>query len=134
MSEEFGGVGGQAYARYAATSGEKHVAALESDRGGFAPVGFSVPNDDVAATLTAWEDYLRPVQATELTIGEGGTDIDPLAAQGVATFGFVPESAHYFDLHHSALDRLEAVKPAELHAGAAAMAVLTYLLAEVGLP
>ena len=56
-----------------------------------------------------------------------------LSAQGAVTLGYVPDSTHYFDFHHSARDRIEAVDIRELHAGAAAIATLTYLLAEKGL-
>jgi hypothetical protein len=47
--------------------------------------------------------------------------------------GFTPVTTHYFDFHHSTRDRIEAVNRDELHQGAAAIAILTYLLAEKGL-
>ena len=59
--------------------------------------------------------------------------LDPFARRARRRhLGFVPDSTHYFDFHHSARDRLEAVDRKELHAGAAALATLTYLLAENG--
>jgi hypothetical protein len=135
MAEEWGGRGGKEYARQAKRKGEKHLAAIESDQGGFEPVGFTVQNSPQALRqIQSWEKYLAPLKATQFTQGSGGTDIEPLAeATGAVAFGFVPQSKHYFDFHHSALDQLSAVNAEELHQGAAAMAVLTYLLAEKGL-
>jgi Zn-dependent M28 family amino/carboxypeptidase len=134
MSEEFGGDGGKEYAKQAGTSREKHIAAIESDRGGFQPTGFDVDGDSgTLATVRGWEKYLAAASAGHIAAGYSGTDVETLDALSVATFGLIPEPRHYFDFHHSALDRIEAVNPAELKAGASAMAVFAYLLAENGL-
>lgn len=131
MAEEFGGNGAKEYARQAKEKREKHVAAIESDRGGFGPVGFEVEkNDRALAKIKEWTPYLAPLHAGSIEKGGSGADVELLAAQGAVTIGFIPVSTHYFDFHHSALDRMEAVNKEELHEGAAAMAVLTYLLAE----
>jgi carboxypeptidase Q len=131
MAEEFGGIGAKEYARQAKAKGEKHYAAIESDAGGFAPVGFSVEGSDGAvAAIKRWAPYLAPLHADSIEKGGSGTDVQPLGALGAVTLSYVPESTHYFDFHHSARDRIEAVDATELHAGAAAMAILTYLLAE----
>jgi hypothetical protein len=133
MAEEFGAFGALEYARQAKAKGEKHVAALESDSGGFAPVGFQVEGgDEKVAALKRFIPYLSPLHAGSIEKGWSGTDVAPLSAQGAITLGFVPVSTHYFDYHHSARDRIEAVDSKDLHAGAAAIATLTYLLAEKG--
>ncbi|HEV3083766.1 MAG TPA: M20/M25/M40 family metallo-hydrolase, partial [Gemmataceae bacterium] len=134
MAEEFGGFGAEEYASQVKAKGEKHLAALESDSGGFAPVGFAVEGSDRAlAAVQRWAPYLAPLHAGSIEKGGSGSDVAPLGALGAVTLGFVPDSTHYFDFHHSARDRIEAVDIKELHAGAAAMATLTYLLAEKGL-
>ena len=134
MSEEFGGFGGKEYAQQVAIRHEKHIAALESDRGGFAPGGFTVAaaDDKVKTFVGNWIPYLTPVHATQFTSGEGGTDVSPLEEMGTATFGLVPATSGYFALHHSSLDRIDAIDPKDLSAGAAAMAVFIYLAAELG--
>jgi acetylornithine deacetylase/succinyl-diaminopimelate desuccinylase-like protein len=133
MAEEFGAFGAAEYASQAKAKGEKHVAAIESDSGGFAPVGFGVDGDDAAvASVKRWAPYLTTLHAGSIDKGGSGSDVGPLKALGAVTIGYIPESTHYFDYHHSARDRIEAVDSKELHAGAAAMAVLTYLLAEKG--
>jgi hypothetical protein len=134
MAEEFGSFGGKEYTERVKASGEKHIAAIESDRGGFAPVGFEVESgDEAVAAVKRRAPYLKPVHADSIEKGGSGADIAGLAALGTVTIGYVPDSTHYFDFHHSAKDRIEAVDAKELNEGAAAMAILTYLLAEDGL-
>jgi hypothetical protein len=134
MAEELGCFGAKEYARQAKANGEKHLAALESDAGGFAPVGFEmVGSDQALAALKRWVPYLAPLHADAIEKGGSGADVEPLAAQGAVALGFIPDSTHYFDFHHSARDRFDAVDRKDLNAGAAAVAVLTYLLAEKGL-
>ncbi len=130
MAEEFGGFGGEEYAKQASFKKENHVAAIESDRGGFTPRGFETSDDKAIQKLTAWKDYLAPLNADLIKTGEGGTDIEPLHPSGTLQFGFYPDSARYFDYHHAETDTMDAVNKRELHLGAAAMSVLTYLLSE----
>jgi carboxypeptidase Q len=133
MAEELGGIGANEYAARAKEKGEKHYAAIESDRGGAAPVGFAVEGSEKnLAAVKRWAPYLAPLHADLIEKGGSGTDVEPLAPLGAITIGYVPESTHYFDYHHSARDRIEAVDAKELNGGAAAMAVLSYLLAEKG--
>jgi carboxypeptidase Q len=40
----------------------------------------------------------------------------------------------YFEFHHSANDTIDAVNDRELELGAIAMAIMSYLLAEEGVP
>jgi acetylornithine deacetylase/succinyl-diaminopimelate desuccinylase-like protein len=134
MAEEFGAIGAQEYARQAKAQGEKHLAAIESDSGGFAPVGFQVEGSDGAvAAVQRWAPYLTALHAGSIEKGWSGADVAPLGALGAVPVGYIADSTHYFDFHHCARDRLEAVDHKELHAGAAALATLTYLLAEKGM-
>ncbi|HET6323496.1 MAG TPA: M20/M25/M40 family metallo-hydrolase, partial [Planctomycetaceae bacterium] len=134
MAEEFGGIGATQYANQVKAKGEKHYAAIESDSGGFAPVGFGIDGGDAKVeALKRFAPYLGLVHADTIKKGGGGTDIEPLAPFGTITIGYIPDATHYFDFHHSSLDRLEAVNADELNGGAAAMATLTYLIAEKGL-
>jgi carboxypeptidase Q len=134
MSEEFDGSGSVEYASQAKAKHEKHVAALESDSGGAAPVGFTVEGkEESLEAVKRWAPYLTSLHADSIEKGGSGADVGKLAEQGTLCLGFVPVSTHYFDFHHSARDRFEAVNRDELHQGAAAMAILTYLLAEKGI-
>jgi hypothetical protein len=134
MAEELGGNGAKEYASQVKAKGEKHIAAIESDRGGFAPVGFEVEGDArQVASVARWSRYLAPLHAESIEKGGSGSDVGPLGPLGAVPIGYIPDSTHYFDFHHSARDRIEAVNAKELNAGAAAMAVLTYLIAEEGI-
>lgn len=128
MSEESGGIGGEAYAEAASREAVKHVAALESDRGGFAPVGFSVAGD--LAAIAAFRPYLAPLGAGQIVRGGAGTDVEPLGALGAITMDFLPVPTHYFDFHHAASDQLDAVSPTDLRQSAAAITAMVYLLSE----
>mgnify|MGYP001767316341 CR=1 FL=1 len=133
MDEENGGTGGRDYARSANRQGERHVAAIESDRGGFLPLGFGVgAKGEAFERIKAWEPLLRRVGLQWIRPGGGGVDIAPLGASGTVLISLVPDAQRYFDVHHSSSDTLDKVHPRELELGATAMAVLAYLLSEEG--
>jgi carboxypeptidase Q len=135
MAEEFGGLGAKEYANQAKANHEKHYAAMESDSGGFAALGFGVNGtDEQVGAVKRWAPYLALFHADTIKKGGGGTDIAPLGPQGAVTIGYMPAGTHYFDFHHSSLDRIDAVNVDELNGGAGAMATLTWLIAEKGLP
>ncbi|MCG3157085.1 MAG: hypothetical protein DKINENOH_03716 [bacterium] len=131
MNEENGLRGGLEYAREAVAKQIKHVAALESDRGGFAPCGFSIDADSsTAERILSWRDVFAPMKADRLGRGGSGADISPLVKTGVPGLGLIPESHRYFDYHHSDNDTIDKVNPRELELGAAALAIMAYLLSE----
>lgn len=134
-NEENGLRGGRGYA--AAHVGEPHVAAFESDSGGFAPRGFSATVGDDAgrlATLVELGGLLAPLGATAIEVGEAGADVSPLVSQGVLGLGLRVDGRTYFDYHHSAADTLDKVDPAALADGVAALAVMAYVLADLEPP
>jgi hypothetical protein len=134
MNEENGLRGGIEYARIAAESNTKHIAAIESDRGGFAPRGFSVGADSVRfERMARWAYLFEEIGADRIFKGGGGADVGPLMRQGVPGIGLVPESQPYFDYHHSDNDTIDKVNERELELGAAALAILCYVLAQEGL-
>jgi len=49
------------------------------------------------------------------------------------TYGFCSDDQRYMDYHHSANDVFDAVHPREFELGAAAIAIMTYLLSDEGL-
>ena len=137
MNEENGLGGGLAYANESNQKGEWHMAAIESDAGGFTPRGFSCDaTDEVFAgffrQVTKWENLLDPYFLS-LSKGGSGADINPLKNQNGLLFGFRPDSQRYFDFHHTAADRIDAVNERELKLGGAAMTSLVYLLDKYGL-
>lgn len=137
MNEENGLAGGKEYASVSNEKGEYHLAALESDAGGFVPRGFSFDgHPDVLkpfyAKVSTWLPLLESY-GLYFTTGGSGADIGPLKSQKGLLIGLRPDSQRYFDYHHTEIDQIEAVNKRELELGAAAMASLIYLIDKYGL-
>ncbi len=133
-NEENGLRGGNKYAEYAKENNVKHLVAIESDSGGFTPRGFTIDsNAEIIEKFLAFKPLLSPYGINEIGGGGGGADIGPLKPQGVPLVGFRPDSQRYFDYHHAATDRIEAVNERELMLGSAAITALVYLLDKYGL-
>jgi carboxypeptidase Q len=134
MNEENGLRGGRAYAAAPERSGEKHVAAMESDRGGFAPRGFTVHGDSLLVErVRRWAPLFTSLWADRILPGYSGVDVSPLIATGVPGLGLDVETHRYFDYHHSENDTIDKVNPRELEMGAIVEALMCYLIAEEGL-
>lgn len=136
MDEEIAQRGGLEYARLAGLKQEKHIFALESDRGGLLPrgFGFSGPTDKVEKMI-GLKDHFAPYYCNEFTPGGGGVDIGPLRKpfSEIVLCGFVPDWQRYFDYHHSPNDTFDKVNFRELQLGSAAMTSLIYLVDKNGL-
>ncbi len=131
MNEENGNRGGLGYAQWVKEKGEIHVAAMESDRGGFSPRGFDCDGSDAYVTMIQqFAGLLKPYGIHHFEKGYGGVDIGPLkrSFEGIPLFGFVPDSQRYFDFHHAESDVFEAVNKRELELGCASVASFVYLL------
>lgn len=134
MNEENGLRGGTKYAELAAQNKEKHIAAIESDRGGFTPRGFTMTAPQrVKDKVKSWKSLLEPYGLTDFDQEGGGADIGPLGKQGVPVMEFLPDSQRYFNYHHTEEDTFDKVDKRELELGAASMAAMVYLIDRYGL-
>jgi len=134
MNEENGLRGGRKYADLAKSNNEKHIAAMESDRGGFLPIGFGMSGTKAQLEkFMDWKSLFAPFGIYQFKNGGGGGDIRALGTQGVPTIGFIPDSQRYFKYHHTGIDTFEQVNQRELEMGAAAMAAVIYLIDKYGL-
>lgn len=137
MNEENGGRGGDKYAELAKQNGEIHLAAIESDGGGFTPRGFTfqdISSERLKYINENWRNLLRPYLADHLDAGGSGSDIEPLSIfKNTVLIGYRVDSQRYFDIHHSAKDVFENVNKRELALGAAAMTSLVYLIDQYGI-
>jgi hypothetical protein len=132
MDEEMEQRGAKAYAE--AAKGSKHIAAIEADRGGFTPWGFSIDaSDEQLKKVKSWKNLLLPYGLFYFEKGGSGVDIHELKSQGVPLFGLVIDSQRYFDYHHSVNDSFDKINIRELQLGAATMAALVYLIDTYGL-
>jgi carboxypeptidase Q len=132
-SEEMGGGGGKAYLAAHRHELDRHVLALESDSGSFAPRGFSVEADSlVIADLAARTRPLARLAPDDWSVKKGGsgTDVSFIVAEGVIGVGHRVDTTHYFDVHHSRADTFEKIDPTDLARNVAAIAGLIHLVAE----
>ncbi|WP_265130918.1 M20/M25/M40 family metallo-hydrolase [Chryseobacterium oranimense] len=128
-NEENGVKGGIQYGKTAKEKNEKHLFAIESDAGGFAPRGISLEMDDEKRNrIKSWAGLFLPYGVYNFEGKYSGTDIYPLHDMGVPTAELVPDSQRYFDIHHTEEDTFEKVNRRELLLGATAMTQLIYMI------
>jgi carboxypeptidase Q len=134
MNEENGGRGGKKYAELAKLKNEKHIAAIESDAGGFTPRGFSSDvTPQVKAKIKSWRPLFEPYGVYNFDRDGSGSDIGPLSDQGIPCMELMPDSQRYFDYHHTPIDTFDAVNKRELELGGAAMAAMVWMISQYGL-
>lgn len=133
-TNEENGLGGAR--AYADAHGPGHVAAVESDIGAAPVIGLNVGADEdqeatAVAQMARVADALSPLGVRFARPGGAGADVSPLRDLGVPGVGLLHDPAHYFDLHHTAADTLDAVDPAAIRQGTAVMAAVAWALAEM---
>ncbi len=134
MNEENGLKGGRKYAEMVTKNKENHIAALESDAGGFTPQGFGLNmKEDKRVKILVWKNLFLPYGLWSWDGDGDGADISPMTKSGVPGIGLSVDSQRYFDLHHAASDTFDKINRRELELGAASMASLIYLISQYGL-
>jgi len=132
VNEENGGRGGVAYREFVGPDIRNHVAAIEMDGGAETPRGFGAGVDAKSLeTLQQIGKLLDGIGAGEISGGGGGSDIGPLVRDGVPGFSERTTGAHYFDWHHTEADTLDKVNPEDFRKNVAALAVMSYVLADM---
>ncbi len=134
MDEEETQTGAREYAEGVKTKNEKHIAAIETDAGGFLPLGFSVDAEETQiSALQNLGKILSDYGIYHIEKGHGGVDIGPLKEFGVPLIGLETNSQRYFEMHHCANDTFDKICRRELNLGTAAMASLVYLIDKYGI-
>jgi len=131
MNEENGNMGGKSYAKLAKEKGEEHICAIESDRGGFLPIGFDIDGSiEQVKMINEFKNLLSNFELYRFNKGFGGVDIRPLKEfyPDMIQLGLNPNPQVYFNYHHTNNDVFENVNKRELELGAAAMATMVYLM------
>jgi hypothetical protein len=161
VNEENGGRGGEAYRTWVGDAVKNHVAAIEMDGGAEAPQGFGYgaggfgggsgrgrggrgrggaapaaaasnpAAENSMAMLKQIGTLLNRINAGEISGGGGGSDIGPLTRDGVPGLGERSIGTHYFDWHHTETDTLDKVNPDDFRKSIAALAVMSYILADM---
>ncbi len=136
-NEENGSKGGEAYREWVGARASNHVAAIEMDGGAEKPLGFGVGlargalSDRALAKAREIGQLLKSIGADSMTVGGGGSDIGPMMEAGVPGFGMNTVGTHYFDWHHTVSDTVDKIKLEEFQQNIAALAVLSYVLADM---
>ena len=132
-NEENGGRGGTAYRDQHRAELGRHIAMIESDNGVFRPLGFGVAAGDAARkTIAAIASLLAPIGASEVVAGGDGADIAPSVREAhILALSLEVDGSRYFTVHHTQADTIDKIEPGEISKCAAAMAVMTYVLADM---
>lgn len=132
-NEENGLRGGLAYRDAHRAELGRHVAMIESDNGVFRPLGFGFNGTESARqTVVTIASLLVPLGASEIVRGGEGADITPSARDGrIPALSLEVDGSTYFSLHHTQADTVDKIDPDEMARCAAAMTVMTYVLAEM---
>jgi len=134
MNEENGTRGGKKYEELSLANKENHIFALESDEGGFTPRGFSFEcNDSDFSKISNWKTLFEPYLIHSFVKGHSGSDIEALTSSKIVKAGLKPDSQRYFDYHHAANDKFDAINKRELELGAGTMAALIYMIDQTGI-
>ncbi len=132
-NEENGLRGGLDYRSRYQTSLDRHVLMIESDLGVAAPSGFGFSGNDAArAQVAAIAALLGPIGATHVGPSGGGADIGPsVASARIPALSPEVDSSKYFAIHHTEADTVERIDPTDLAKHVAALAVMTYVVADM---
>jgi carboxypeptidase Q len=131
-NEENGGRGGLAYRDRYKDQLAGHVLMLESDSGVFRPTGFGFTGSDAArARVREIAALLRGIQADRIGPAGDGADIGPsVQAAGIPAMSLEVDG-NYFLIHHTPADTVDKIDPMDVARASAAIAVMTYVIAEM---
>jgi carboxypeptidase Q len=131
-NEENGGRGAIAYRDAHRSELAKHVAMLESDIGVFRPTGFGFTGTDRARRqVRAVASLLAGIGADQIGPAGGGADIGPSVDAGRIPALSLEVEGPYFEIHHTEADTIDKIDPFEMARCAAAVAVMTYVIADL---
>jgi carboxypeptidase Q len=131
-NEENGLRGGTAYRDAHREALGRHVLAIESDAGVFAPQGFGFTGSDAGfAIVQQVGTLLEGIGAGRITRGGGGADIGPIMREGVPGMGLDVDETRYFWYHHTDADTMDKLDPREMNLCVAALAVMAYVVADL---
>jgi carboxypeptidase Q len=136
-NEENGSRGAEGYRDAHADQLGKHLLAIESDNGVFAPRGYRFTGPDSAfARAQQIARLLDPIGAGKVSREQDSpeADIAPLVERGVPGMGLDVDGTRYFWFHHSDGDTLDKLDPAELGRCVATLAVMAYVTADAAEP
>ena len=131
-NEENGSRGNIAYRDMHMDELDKHIVAIESDAGVFAPKGFGFTGSIEAKKIVkSIHELLKPIKANEVTDWGRAADVAPLNDEGIPVMSLNVESSKYFWYHHTAADTFDKVDFLEFNKCIAAMAIMAFVIADM---
>jgi carboxypeptidase Q len=133
-NEENGLRGGTAYRDAYRAELSKHIIAIEADSGIYRPEGFALAaNAPLLARSNMQEiaKLLAGIDADRIGPSGGGADIGPIMREGVLGANLDVEGSRYFEIHHTQADTLDKINRRDLALCVAAMAVMSYTVADL---
>ncbi len=131
VNEENGLRGARTYVKDHKAELAKHVLAIESDQGPFAPRGFEFKGTDAAfARIKKISRPLASIGVKEFKGDADEADVAELAHDGVPIADLMVHDERYFWYHHTEADTVDKLNAKDVSACAAALAVLAYGVAD----
>jgi carboxypeptidase Q len=131
-NEENGGRGGLGYRDRHLTELTNHVMMMESDSGVFHPRGFGFTGTDAARVrIREIATLLAGIDADAVGTAGGGADIGPSVQQANIPALSLESEGNYFLIHHTPADTIDKIDPVDMARSTAAVAVMTYVIAEM---
>ncbi len=131
-NEENGLRGAAAYRDRHRDELSKHVLMLESDSGVFRPTGFGFTGSAAArARVRDIATLLSGIQVDRIGPSGGGADIGPSVQAGGVPSMSLDVDGSYFLIHHTPADTIDKIDPMDMARASAAIAVMTYVIAEM---
>ena len=131
VNEENGLRGARTYEKDHKAELAKHVLAIESDQGTFAPRGFEFKGSPAAfARVQKIGRPLASIGVKEFKGDADEADVAELVPDGVPTADLIVHDEKYFWYHHTEADTPDKLNAKDVSACAAALAVLAYGVAD----
>lgn len=132
-NEENGTRGALAYRDRHREELSRHVLMFESDSGVFKPTGFGFTGSEAArARVTDIATLLKGIQADRISAAGEGADIGPSVQAGNIPALSLDVDGNYFLIHHTEADTIDKIDPMDMSRASAAIAVMAYVIAEMG--
>jgi len=134
-NEENGSRGSQAYHDMHMDELDKHVLAIESDAGVFAPEGFGFTGSQEAKKIAEEiHELMITIKANNLTDGGRAPDIGILNDEGIPVMSLKVDNSKYFWYHHTPADTFDKVDFDEFNKCVAAMTIMSFVVADLDEP
>ena len=134
-NEENGMRGNKAYRDQHEDELDKHILAIESDGGVFAPKGFGFSGSDEAWPIVdEIHSLMESIGSNHLTKGGRAADVAPLNDKGVPVMSLKVDGSKYFWYHHTNADTFDKVDFDEFNRCVATMAIMAFVVADLDRP